>query len=565
MSKTPTDWMISGYPRWAYRLDEVDRQIANIDAIDSVTSPEVSVSIGPFGVFHARVPTLDELQGSDLDGACIPQLSIRAPLVDPCQRDSSPRQDFTETEPLTVRQSPDGLNGQLQLLPRRPEASPVPYGLNSSLFGDPVIHRLMDNYIRTVANLLPPLPHPENPYASIYVPKAMHGASNLLLGVGYSASEVPPSNVAIFYALLATSAFHLRGADMHGSSELDLTARHFRAKAFASLQKALQEPLGGGEDQALGSSSSASPSQGEAVISAMLTLITTDVMEGSMSEYWIHLDGVNRFARQLRSEVEESSRIDRLIAISSFLSTLANTTSINLLPIPWSDDGLVVPDLSYSNSLVTDGLEFAYGITPTLANLMRRVVVLSQHISYYVSNSLPFPPRLISACVSFSETLSQWSIDSEPLSDLLSGTEADIDVALLLAKNHILAFAHALRVYYHTRILPCPPADMQLYVDRVASHLTTIEEIKAGAGYDSNIAATITWPGFIASCEAERGRPREVWYRWWNGMIKYRIGNIAHLWNIVQEAWRLKDEEGSAEVPAWMPVLRRSGQRILAV
>lgn len=284
-----------------------------------------------------------------------------------------------------------------------------------------------------------------------------------------------------------------------------------------------------------------------------------------MSEYWIHLEGVNRFARQLRSEVEESSWIDRLIAISSFLSTLANTTSVNLPPIPWSDDSLVVPDLSYSNSLVTDGLEFAYGITPTLANLMRRVVVLSQHISYYVSNSTHLPPRLTSACMSFSKTLSQWSIDSEPLSNLLSGTEADIDVALLLAKNHILAFAHALRVYYHTRILPCSPSDMQVYVARVASHLITIEEIKFRAGYDYNIAATITWPGFIASCEAEKGPARDVWYRWWNGMIKYRIGNIAHLWKIVQEAWTLKDEEGSTELPAWMPVLRRSGKRILAV
>ncbi|EXJ82901.1 hypothetical protein A1O3_06717 [Capronia epimyces CBS 606.96] len=552
---------------WAFQLDEIDQQIADIDACDTVTSQDVSVSIGPFSVFYAGLATLKGSQAPGLDRSCTPQLelNIRAQSDDPSRYHDSSRHDLTETEALQDMQSPRGVNNQLQVSSPRREASPLVYGLNQSLFRDPIIHRLMDNYIRTVAYLLPPLPHPENPYASIYVPKAMYGASNLLLGIGYSASEVPSSNVAIFYALLATSAFHLRGSEAHGASKFDLIARRFRAKAFASLQKALQEPLKGGEEEEQSSSSSTSLPQGEAVISAMLTLITTDVMEGSMSEYWIHLHGVNHLARQLRGQVEESSQIDRLIAISSFLATLANTTSIDLPPIPWSDDDLVVPDLSYSNSLVTDGLEFAYGITPTLANLMRRVVVLSQHISYYVSNSLKLPPRLIAACMNFSMALFQWSIDSEPLSNLLCGTDADVDVALLLAKNHILAFAHGLRVYFHTRILPCAPSDMQHYVERVASHVMTIEDIKARAGYDFNIAATITWPGFIASCEAERGRPREVWYRWWNGMVRYRIGNIAHLWMIVQEAWRLKDEEGSTEVPAWMPVLRRSGKRILAV
>ncbi|KAJ4518996.1 hypothetical protein HRR83_003698 [Exophiala dermatitidis] len=559
---------LQGCSSWTFRLDEVDRQIADLDACVSTPSSEVSITVGPFSVFRAGVPALEESQAAELGEECTLEPDIPASGED-TSSDGESLSGYCsmEGEALTEMPSVCGDEWQLQVSSPRREASSLGYGLTSSLFGDPLIHRLMDNYVCTVANLLPPLPHPQNPYASIYVPKAMYGASNHLLGVGYSASEVPSSNVAIFYALLATSAFHLRGSDLDGASELDLTARRFRAKAFAYLQKALQEPLTAGEDQGLGLSSTSSNSStaGEAIISAMLTLITTDVVEGSMSEYWIHLDGVNRYARQLRSEVGESSGIDRLIAISSFLSTLANSTSVDLPPIPWSDDNLTMSDLSYSDSVVTDGLEFAYGITPTLANLMRRVVVLAQHISYYISNSLDLPPRLISACMSFSETLSQWSIESEPLSSMLTGTDADMNIALLLAKNHTLAFAHGLRVYYHTRILPCSPAEMQRYVDCVANHLTIIEEIKTAVGFDYNTAATITWPGFIASCEAGRGRPREVWYRWWEGMIKYRIGNIAHLWKIVQEAWRLKDEDGSTEVPAWMPVLRRSGKRILAV
>jgi hypothetical protein len=106
---------------------------------------------------------------------------------------------------------------------------------------------------------------------------------------------------------------------------------------------------------------------------------------------------------------------------------------------------------------------------------------------------------------------------------------------------------------------------MRVHIDRVARHLIEIEEIKSRAGYDHNISATITWPGFIASCEAERGHCREVWYRWWHGMLQYGIGNIAELWKVVQQAWAIRDNEGLKETPAWVPVLRRSCQRILVV
>jgi len=285
-------------------------------------------------------------------------------------------------------------------------------------------------------------------------------------------------------------------------------------------------------------------------------------MEGSMSEYWIHLDGVDRIAKQLRIEGQASPQIERLITISSFLSTVASTTAIDLPSVPWSDEVVGTSKLRYQNFGNGYGLEFAYGITPTLANLMRRIVALSRNIEYYVmSRPANFPPSLYSACVAVSNGLSHWTIASEPLSQLFSGP--DTDIALLLAKDHILAFAHGLRVYYHTRILPCTPSEMAVYVSRVANHLLEIENIKSKAGYNFNVAATITWPGFIASCEAEQGQ-RDVWYQWWEGMLKYRIGNIAQLWKIVQEAWKLRDG-GLTEVPAWMPVLRRSGKRILAV
>jgi arginine metabolism regulation protein II len=289
-------------------------------------------------------------------------------------------------------------------------------------------------------------------------------------------------------------------------------------------------------------------------------------MEGSMSEYWIHLDGLELLARQLRNDGKTSTITDRLIANSSFLSTVASTTSIELPSIPWEYDTIDSSDVEEERFNVHNGLEVTYGITYSLARLMRRIVARSQNIAFYVSQDMPLPTSLIAACSKLSDDISEWSIDSEPLSELfVLDSERDCHISLQLARSHLLAFAHSLRVYYHTRILPCSSSEMSHYVEMVAHHLMTIESIKSEANYDSNVAATITWPGFIASCEAKQGSERDVWCRWWNGMLRHRIGNIPHLWNIVQKAWSLRDDEGSTEVPGWIPALRATGKRVLAI
>jgi hypothetical protein len=170
--------------------------------------------------------------------------------------------------------SPLSTDWQLQ----RASASPasLSFELNPSLFQDPVIDQLMENYVHNVANVLPPLPHPESPYAAVYVPNAMVGAANLLFGLSDTGSDLPSSNVAVFYALLATSAFQLRGPNGNSGSTFDVMARRFRAKALSSLQKALEAPIGTAQDRVL-SRSSRSTSIIEALILAMLAFSSMDV------------------------------------------------------------------------------------------------------------------------------------------------------------------------------------------------------------------------------------------------------------------------------------------------
>ena len=210
----------------------------------------------------------------------------------------------------------------------------------------------------------------------------------------------------------------------------------------------------------------------------------------------------------------------------------------------------------------SDGLIFTYGISKTLLSIMQCMVTLSEHLAHCFQESCDPPQPLLIACEEVYSTLLQWFTRSEAM--LYASVDEEDPVQLLRARYNLLAFAHALKVYYHTRLISCSAMEMRVCVREVAHCLTQIELLKADGGSGTNFGATVSWPGFIASCESEPGRQREVWYVWWGEMIKYGIGNIAGLWKVVQEAWRLKDE-GGTETPAWMPVLREGGFRILAV
>lgn len=190
---------------------------------------------------------------------------VSSPNPETLETNFEQSQEFPNTPTLTVA-SPLSIMG-----------SPTTFTLSSATFQDPLIDRLMRNYVENIANVLPPLPHPESPYASIYVPNAMVGAANHIFGLSTPVSDLPASNVAVFYALLASSAFQIRGSDSGRGSDFDLIARSFRAKAFSSLQKAFREPAIPNKNYTILTSSTVPISHFETIISAMLAFSSMDV------------------------------------------------------------------------------------------------------------------------------------------------------------------------------------------------------------------------------------------------------------------------------------------------
>jgi arginine metabolism regulation protein II len=301
------------------------------------------------------------------------------------------------------------------------------------------------------------------------------------------------------------------------------------------------------------------------------------LMEGSMTDFWIHLDGCERLrAVMLRGESIPSPRTEQLFTICSFMSTLSRSTDPFLPPKPWKDGPAASIEylLEASPFRVDDhSLEFTYGITATLARYMNLTILLPRHTDYYATRKLPVPSSLQQVVSDLQKALETWTITTEPLASV---PKADHET-LSLVTCHILAFHASLVIYFHTRTrwLATPsytstsspqsqPPDLHHYNRICVTNLLATEALKSSCGsrIGWNAMAPIVWPGFIAACEADV-HERPLWRTWWVSVQRYCIGSIASLWEVVQEVWR-EEEEGRADGPRWMGVLRRSGRRVMS-
>ncbi|KAL2828961.1 fungal-specific transcription factor domain-containing protein [Aspergillus cavernicola] len=448
----------------------------------------------------------------------------------------------------------------------------------------PLAAELLHHYIMDVTGLLQPVIYTRNFYSIVYVPRALVGAGNLLL-LGHAATP-SSGDRSIFYSLLATSALHLRntgaGLDLRGL-EMDRVGRFCRAMAYRYLRSAMAEALS--DQDAL-----------QTTMSAVLSLITIDVMDGGMSEFWVHLNAFKWLSRhQSRMQIQETTATSQtetyLNTIFYFQSTLSLTTDCTFIPVPWPADSQRSAQLRgalFQTPLLDDHcLQHTYGVTRKLVVFIRVIAVLFQSVSYYISCGLALPETLEQTLADLSNRLDAWDLNSERNLLHFDGSDESTPKPRVL-RLHILAFSHAIRIFHLTHLVfplyqgkeALQQSDNQLseilqsHVSQVSSLLHMIEEIKrtSNNGSFEKQVAPILWPGFIASCEADSSN-QESWAQWWNHMSAYRIGNIQSLRRIVEGVWRVRDESnirihgdlGGFFMPSWRALLVDEKRRILAL
>ncbi|KAL4890660.1 fungal-specific transcription factor domain-containing protein [Aspergillus ambiguus] len=442
------------------------------------------------------------------------------------------------------RVSPDLYEGCSVSTDIRPLHTSPPRPSSGSVYIDSAAAELMHNYIHIVSNVLQPVHHPKNPYRSIYAPQAM-ATGHIVVGIGEKPSH---SGVALSHGLLAVSAFYLHRLHQE-DRHYDKIARLHRMKAISNLKSALLM----GEET----------SGGLTALLAMLSLVSIDLMEGGMTEFWIHLDGCEKLKASLRDPGMRSSRHTQLTSICSFMNMLSQSTAPYTIPKLSFGGSESLGELLKSSPFLPDNhtLEFTYGATATLASYLYLTISLSQSFAYFEVNDLPPPPNLQKTCTTLFNAISSWSICQETFASL---SETDYETRSLIT-CYATAFHAAAMIYFHTILrYPASHSNMKTYNQICVSNLLAAEALKLAdhAKKSWNVMAPIVWPGFIAACEASASE-RFLWRKWWTVTQKYCIGSIETLWAVVQEVWKESDE-GAIEQPGWRDVLRRRGKRVMS-
>lgn len=147
---------------------------------------------------------------------------------------------------------------------------------------DSLIGSLIHHYVYVVANILQPIIHPANTYTSIYVPSAVTAFKTMSWESPAENKHVAPSQIALLFSILSSSAFHLRGR--RETLQADDLARSCRSKALSHLQLSLSSLPELDAIEIITTENGMAPKL-EAVLSVMLTLITADVSRPSLTRY----------------------------------------------------------------------------------------------------------------------------------------------------------------------------------------------------------------------------------------------------------------------------------------
>ncbi|KAL4877604.1 fungal-specific transcription factor domain-containing protein [Aspergillus karnatakaensis] len=433
------------------------------------------------------------------------------------------------------------------------------HDLATSMIAETTASMLMQHYMQHVVHLMQPVSHPRNPWKTVYLPLALQG----------SARRLHSASAAVFHSILSIAAVNLQGTRT-GQDALKQLACHHKQRALVSLQSALATKSTPYKD----------------IMAAILSLVSADIMDGGMADHWIHLEAGIKLQASRHYATLVSKETCLLNNICKMLHLFGQTTLspfVNSKPWPGHD---AVPRGADLDSLEAS-IEFLYGITPSIARAIFKIYRLSQYVAYYRREQVEeeYPESLLSACESLADTLSSYAITSESFSSINAATIGAEEHMLDIARAQAKAFHNASLVYYYRSIQQCSRASLHQEQRAVLDAMNEAEDLKVNTSTaapplinttltstgDSSFPAPITWPAFVASCEAV-GEHRKEWDTWWRRVQAYGMRSYEQQYAIIKMIWgRLEkdrgheDQEHSDGELDWREILAELGVRILPV
>jgi arginine metabolism regulation protein II len=281
------------------------------------------------------------------------------------------------------------------------------------------------------------------------------------------------------------------------------------------------------------------------------------IMDGGMSDHWIHLEAGIKLQASRHYAMLVSHETCLLNNICKMLHLFGQTTLPHRTHKPWPGYDYVPRGADFYS--LEPSIEFLYGITISIAGAIFRIYRLSQYVACYRSQGQEYPESLLEACETLADDLGSYTITSE-LFSTIDSSEAEaymVDIARAQAK----AFHNAALIYYYRSIQECARSCLHQEQQAVLTAMNEAEDLKVSFGKHTSFPAPITWPAFVASCEAV-GEERHSWDKWWRRLEVYGMRNYHRQYATVRSIW---GKLGEDEIRDWREVLDTVGLRILPV
>lgn len=402
----------------------------------------------------------------------------------------------------------------------------------------PTATMLMHHYAKSIVHLMQPVFHEASPFEKIYLPLAIAGSANINDNEAPDQSTSP--STAIFHSLLSAAASNMRSLGS-GVPGLQALAWQHKQKALTALRSAL---------------ASRSSTYRELMV-AILSLVSADLLSGGIGDHWIHLEAARQLQASRHFAAVVSPETRQLDSICKMLRLFAQSTLFEPEAEAWPGTNITFREVDLST--LSPSIEHIYGITRSTAGTLLKTYRLTQMVAFYHRTLTEFPVGLLQRCEDLGDQIASWSISPETFSSIWREEEQMLGIARAQEK----AFHEATRIYYYRSVQSCPREDLAAEQCAAIDAMNEAEDLKANLGRPVEKPAPITWPAFLASCEAI-GEARHRWSEWWRRIQSYQMMSYAQQFSVVREIWSKLDEDqtGTAD---WREILAALEIRILPV
>ncbi|CAI7633436.1 unnamed protein product [Penicillium glandicola] len=177
---------------------------------------------------------------------------------------------------------------------------------------------------------------------------------------------------------------------------------------------------------------------------------------------------------------------------------------------------------------------------------------LAEEIEEYELYNIPLPEHLSAGIGSLSTQLQSFRPDDDIQLFLRPG----MDAQEIIYNNLEMAWYLSTLVYFHNRINELFLEDVYAVADAILMCLLRAEEFKAEVELELMYRdEPVTFPAFVASCNAI---DRESWAYWWRWIQEYDLPNIKAQWEVIQVIWEIMDETqevGEADL-SWVEIMQ---------